>query len=125
MTLTYRLIKGSPLTATEVDDNIRTLDERIRDLEDSQETQFPLGSIHREGPDITFQNTAGDIMGRISLPLPKMTPTGNWAPKTPYDFWDLCHYDGKIHICHTPHISLDMFGGMANWAVFLDSQLLK
>ena len=120
MTLTYRLLKGAPLTAAEVDDNFRTLDERLTDLETKQASHGPITCSTERAGEITFKNDMGDVVATVSLPIPKMTPRGLWNSQTPYDFWHICTHDHRIYICHTPHMSGARFDGDTHWALLFE-----
>lgn len=117
MTMTYRNLKGAPLSADELDQNFRELHQRLERLE-AKPLASGIANITQEGPDIIFKNAAGESMGRFTVPLLKLRPRGPWIPQETYLFYDLCLFEGKTYLCHTPHKSGDNFAsGHVYWDV--------
>ena len=111
MSITYRNLKGSPLSADELDQNFRDLHERLEYLETSFNRQNlgGIAQIFQEGSEIFFENTAGDIMGRLKFPQLQLNPRGAWSPHTEYAFYDVCLFNGKSYLCNTAHQSAESF----------------
>lgn len=87
MAMTYRDEKGSPLSADEVDENFRTLQEAIDGF-----TSTPgvgVASITQAGSTITFHMTDGSTEGPFDLPTASFNDTGDWQPEWDYNTLDL------------------------------------
>ncbi len=111
MTITYRNLKGSPLSADELDQNFKELHERLEKLE---EYVLPLhqggvAQITQQGADIIFESAFGEVLGRIRLPSLCFRPQGLWEAQRDYLFYDLCLLEGKTYCCKTPHKSGEAF----------------
>jgi len=101
MSIIYRQEKGAPLTAQEVDDNFRQLDERVRTLE----RHYPDRKIHQiklEGDVIVIYDSAGEVMSSAKVPLLSLNPRGEWQPREAYARNDLITHQDVAYICsHT------------------------
>lgn len=121
MTITYRLLKGSPLTAQELDTNFRDLETRVEFLENliSQGHQGGIKGIRLEGRDLLFENQHGETLGQVSLPLPQFRPTGVWKSQTLYAPHDLCVGDTQAtYCCLKAHTSSQTFEqDQAHWEI--------
>ncbi len=117
MTITYRNLKGAPLSADELDQNFRELHQRLEELEEGK-ASAGVRKITQEGPDILFESTTGEILGRVTVPLMHFRPRGPWASRENYLFYDLCLFEEKTYLCKTPHKSGDDFeSGRAYWDI--------
>ena len=125
MTITYRNLKGAPLSADELDQNFRELQDRLEALEVSSSAQN-LGGVTRifqEGRDIAFENQAREIIGRLTLPQLQLRPRGAWAPQTEYAFYDVCLFEGKTYLCNSAHQSGEAFTDHASsWGVIFSTE---
>lgn len=75
MSLIYREHKGAPLTATEVDENFRGLDQRLKALEESPTRGEGIGNVSLKEGVLYVHGTEGSLMGKIPLPLPPLAPS--------------------------------------------------
>lgn len=108
MTLTYRLRKGSALTYAELDQNFKTLSDRLDAFEQQIQTQaMPELSIYREGTDLIVKDGQDRQLSRLSLPLPSFKPQGEWHPNRDYMPLDVVVFQGKSYICLQEHYSVD------------------
>lgn len=118
MTITYRKLKGSPLSADELDQNFKELHDRLEKLE---EVVLPLSQggvarITQDGADVLFESASEEVLGRITLPSLRFRPRGLWVSQRDYLFYDLCLFEGKTYCCKTPHKSGASFGDdLAKW----------
>lgn len=118
MTITYRNLKGSPLSADELDQNFKNLHERLEKLE---EVVLPLSQggvarITQNGADLLFESASDEVLGRVTLPSLRFRPRGLWVAQRDYLFYDLCLFDGKMYCCKTAHKSAESFGDdLAKW----------
>lgn len=107
--LTYRLVKGSPLTKEEHDGNIHNLDDRITALEDSFQTAIQIQSIDLVGTDFVF--TMDDYSTfTAAVPNIEWRPRGTWAASTPYLVRDIFTAEGvlyKVIFNHTSDLTFD------------------
>lgn len=120
MTITYRNLKGAPLSADELDQNFRELHERVEQLEENLglHTQGGIAKITQDGADIIFESEAGESMGRLTLPSLYFRPRGLWGSQNDYLFYDLCLFEGKTYCCKRAHKSGDSFAETAGkWEV--------
>lgn len=126
MTITYRTIKGAPLTADEFDQNFRDLSERL-DLIEGIESLHPhggLGKITQETNEIVFHSMGGIVLGRVPLPTMHFRPRGEWDPQEDYAFYDLSLQDGKTYCCKTAHKSSERFeDDLEHWEVIFAAPL--
>lgn len=75
MTLTFRDTKGSNLTPAEADANIRDLDGRITDLEDSPPEAVGISNITVVGTQMTIYLADGTVLGPYTLPQAAFRPS--------------------------------------------------
>lgn len=68
MPLTYRSLKGAPLTADEIDGNFKDLETRLKQIEDHPEAGESLEKIQLDGDQITFTGSFGMDFGTFTLP---------------------------------------------------------
>ena len=123
MPIIYRNLKGAPLSADELDQNFRELDQRLASVEQSPRLQQHGGiaRISQEGPEVLFENTLGEVLGRLTLSSLSMTPQGQWEPQKDYAFYDLCLLEGNTYLCNTAHKSGDDFTDSARcWDVIFE-----
>jgi hypothetical protein len=122
MVITYRKLKGSPLSIDELDQNFRELHERLEKLEtQAGEGAFGgLKKISQEGQEIVFEDTQGGELGRFKAPVLRFNPTGEWQKGKEYQIYDLVAYDKKIFYCTKAHLSSSTYtDDSKNWVLFL------
>lgn len=113
MTIIYRGDKGSPLTATEVDNNFHDLDDRVGLIEDNPVEPVAPVSITMVGNSFTMGLSNGETLGPITFTIPMPLWRGNWAPATNYKEMDFfVPPDGGLGAVMWPHISAATF----DWA---------
>tara|TARA_R110002095_G_scaffold186939_3_gene164243 strand:- start:210 stop:587 length:378 start_codon:yes stop_codon:yes gene_type:complete len=125
MTITYRNLKGAPLSADELDQNFRELHERLEKLEENTGTHSHGGisQITQDGADIVFESAVGGVLGRFTLPSLHMRPRGSWSAHEDYLFYDLCLFEGKTYFCKKPHKSGDTFvESVENWDIIFSAE---
>lgn len=75
MTITYRSVKGSNLTPTEVDDNFHDLDDRIGELEDNPPEPVNISNIIVVGTQMTIYLEDATFFGPFTLPQANFRPS--------------------------------------------------
>ncbi|RWO90942.1 hypothetical protein [Mesorhizobium sp.] len=75
MTITYRSVKGSNLTATEVDDNFHDLDDRMTELEDNPPEPVNISNITVVGTQMTIYLEDATVFGPFTLPQANFRPS--------------------------------------------------
>lgn len=107
MAFTYRRVKGSNLTADEVDDNFEEADERLTALEDAPIEGVPPSNITLIGSQLTFYYPDGLTFGPFTVPQAMFRPSVGGTLDVPTDgvyavtnsdfnrFWN---YDGSSNI---------------------------
>jgi hypothetical protein len=120
MSITYRNIKGIPLTSDEVDDNFRNLDIRLARLESSQGGTETVCRIEQEFNVLKFFTDRGREVGSATIPPFQINPQGEWRAGTRYVMNDLvANGNGQIWICLNPHTAEDWERDRSKWALFL------
>ncbi|TIW11298.1 MAG: hypothetical protein E5V66_14130 [Mesorhizobium sp.] len=75
MTLTYRRVKGSNLTADECDDNIEELDGRVSAIEDNPPEPNNISNMTVDGTQWTVYLQGGASFGPFTLPQANFRPS--------------------------------------------------
>lgn len=109
MTIVYRSVKGSNLTATEVDDNFHDLDDRVTTLEVSDPDIVEIDHFVVEGTLLTIVLTNGVEHGPFPLPTAQWRFTGQWLPGITYLTNDIVSNDGSLYFIRVQHISAPTF----------------
>lgn len=111
MTITYRNLKGAPLSADELDQNFKELHQRLEKLEENilPLTQGGVARITQKGAEILFESASEETLGKVTLPSLRFRPRGFWALQKDYLFYDICFFEGKIYCCKTAHKSSESF----------------
>jgi heme oxygenase len=122
MTIVYRLQKGGPLTAAELDDNFRDLHQRLEVLEQSHaKAEVWRGRMDLQGEELIFLSPSADVLSRMRLPLPRLNPRGVWQTKQSYAAYDLVTTGKQVYVCVKAHESSDVFmTDNDRWQMFLD-----
>jgi hypothetical protein len=110
MTITYRLVKGSPLTFAEEDGNFSDLDGRVEALEDLTFAN-PIDAITVSGNQMTFHYTtaAGGGSDTVTIPTAQWKGRGNWLPSTNYAVNDLVIDSSNLYLVQVAHLSATSF----------------
>lgn len=74
MTITYRSVKGSNLTATEVDANFHDVDDRIQAIEDDPPVATGISNITVAGTQMTIYLEDSTVLGPYTLPQANFRP---------------------------------------------------
>ncbi|MES2252812.1 MAG: hypothetical protein V4482_03900 [Pseudomonadota bacterium] len=103
MAILLNSIKGEPLTAREIDQNMAELDCRIKTLEDlaQAETAITVENVHDA---LVFKNGLGIEVGRAILPKWMPRVRGEWQLGEVYVFGDWVRFEGSLYFCIAPHI---------------------
>ena len=110
MTITYRLVKGSPLTFAEEDGNFSDLDGRVHSLE-SLSYSNPIDAITVSGNQLTFHYTtaAGGGSDTVTIPTAQWNGRSNWLPGTSYAVNDLVVAQSSLYLVKVAHTSQTTF----------------
>jgi hypothetical protein len=110
MTITYRLVKGSPLTFAEEDGNFSDLNGRVSSLETARFAN-PIDTITVVGNQMTFHYTtaAGGGSDTVTLPTAQWNSRGNWQPSTVYAVNDLVIEASNLYLVKIAHTSPTSF----------------
>jgi hypothetical protein len=106
MTITYRLVKGSPLTFAEEDGNFSDLDGRVVSLE-SASLANPIDAVTITGNQLTFHYTtaAGGGSDTVTIPVAQWNGRGDWQPLTSYAVNDLVIAESNLYLVQIAHTS--------------------
>lgn len=77
--ITYRLVKGSAITAAEYDASLHNLDDRVTTLETSRPTPDELSSVTLSGDDLSFHLVSGTVLGPVTVTLPRWRDRGEFV----------------------------------------------
>lgn len=75
MTITYRSVKGSNLTATEVDNNFHDVDDRITEIEENPPQATGISNITVVGTQMTIYLEDATELGPYTLPQANFRPS--------------------------------------------------
>ncbi len=116
MTLTYRSVKGSALTAAEFDGNTSDLDGRITAIEDSPPEAVSIASFETVGSQFYVHMTDSSVLGPYDLPAAdgSWNLRGDWAATTLYLVNDMVRSDGALYLVIFEHTSDSSFDAGAN-----------
>ncbi|MDR0406968.1 MAG: hypothetical protein LBH38_02705 [Holosporales bacterium] len=121
MGITYRHIKGAPLTSAEVDANFEDLDKRLLAIENPKEAPSGVVSIEQQETHIRFLNASGQVLGEIELPMQRFVPKGEWQTTQVYEKGDLvareAHTWCAVQTHEATEFSADKEQGV--WKMFL------
>ncbi len=114
--ITYRLEKGAPLTIEELDENFKTLETSIENLQ-AQIAPIELKAI-QDGDVLIFKNNTEDI-GHIVLP--KFAPNfkGKWQALGSYQTGDWVFFAKKLYACIKTHAATETIDEQ-NWILIFD-----
>ncbi len=110
MTLTYRSVKGSALTAAEFDGNTTELDGRLTALEDNPPEATGLSFFEVAGTQFYVHMTDSSVLGPYALPTAEWNFRGEWVAATAYAVNDVIRNDGALYrviFAHTSDASFD------------------
>lgn len=125
MTLTYRLEKGSALSYAELDQNFKTLEGQIVDLQSQiQSTQMTRLSIRMDGHEIIIEDQHDRTLACINLPIQKFQIRGKWQTNSLYSPFDLVSYAGVAYLCRLEHQSANFEIDKDKFLVFCDPKEL-
>ncbi|MDR0662157.1 MAG: hypothetical protein LBF76_02095 [Holosporales bacterium] len=121
MGITYRNIKGAPLTSAEVDANFAFLDQRLNALERAQERPSGLISIEQQDQQLRFLDPSGKVLGIAILPTPRFVPKGAWQTTQIYEQGDLVAHEAHTWCATHTHEAVDFEKEKSQglWRLFL------
>lgn len=110
MTITYRLTKGSALTATEFDNNFHDLDDRMV-TQEALTVGVGISSITVSGNQMTVHMTDSSLQGPFTLPTLDWSTLwkGVWLPSTVYAAGDIISAQGSLYVVLLAHTSDSTF----------------
>ncbi|MDR1267369.1 MAG: hypothetical protein LBJ70_03255 [Holosporales bacterium] len=103
MGITYRHLKGSPLTSAEVDANFESLDQRLRLLEGARASPADLVHIEQHDTRLRFLDPSGRTLGDVELPTPRFAPKGAWETAHVYEKGDLVAHEAHTWYAMRSH----------------------
>ena len=115
MTIIYRSVKGSNLTASEVDGNFSDLDGRITALQLNPPSAVGISNIAVSGSQVIFYLEDGSSFGPYALPIATFVPRGNWTAGTVYYAMDLVSVPAAgVYLVLSDHTSAGSFDAAAS-----------
>jgi hypothetical protein len=107
MTITYRLVKGSPLTFAEEDGNFSDLDGRLSTVEGAGFSN-PIDSITISGNILTFEysTSVGGGSDSVAIPTAAWNGRGEWQALTSYAVNDLVIDASRLYLGQTEAATL-------------------
>jgi len=120
MPIIYRIQKGAPLSAQDLDGNFRELESRLDQLSQQQrhETDYTFSII---GSVLTIKDSQDNIVAESAIPVVRFTPKGAWAAQTLYALNDIVCSGAQVWCALKPHKSSDNFkADQAQWMLFAD-----
>lgn len=88
VSITYRSVKGSNLTAAEVDGNFQSISDAIDDLEENPPDAISIAEISVTGGRMTITLTDASTFGPFDLPTAVFNWRGEWAAGNTYSALD-------------------------------------
>ena len=120
MTLIFRASKGSPLTADEVDNNFKDLDQRLHALETGRFTAEAIQEITLEQDQLIIKGSRGSVFGPFTLPTPLFKAKGEWQEDTPYTKGDVVQKDLNLYQARHDHVGDKVFEAK-NWQLIFQA----
>ena len=122
MGIVYRIKKGSPLSAKELDNNFHELDQRVTTLEQQHTDKIGWGGqIELRGHDLVFLGPTQEVLSQIKLPLPRFCPRGQWKAQQSYAGYDVVTTGKQAYCCVKAHQSaLEFALDHDKWQLLLD-----
>ena len=122
MSIIYRLEKGAPITAAELDGNFKELMTRLEKLEARYVPKvISIEKVELVGSELQFRDAAQTLLGKVTLPLPRFVPRGAWQPQQHYAGYDLASHGPRVYVCMSAHQSATQFQETeASWALLID-----
>lgn len=104
--ITYRLTKGSPLTVEELDENFKTLETNIKELE---EKIIPQKITATQDCDVLLIKNNSENIGHIKMPTFLPCFKGKWEINKFYTINDWVFNLNKLYTCNEKHNSTEKF----------------
>lgn len=115
MTLVYRSVKGSNLSAEEFDGNTHDLDDRITALQNNPPVAVGISNIAVSGSQLIIYLSNGTSFGPFNLPIATFVPRGNWTASTVYYAMDLVTVPAAgVYLVLSDHTSAGSFDAAAS-----------
>lgn len=115
MSIIYREDKGSPLTSQEIDGNFRELEQRLSQLEETQERSEGIGKISFQNNILTITGSFGTEFGQFPFPKPTHAFKGQWQSQTLYQCHDVVTQETGLYQCLTDHQSTHWSQDQDKW----------
>jgi hypothetical protein len=116
MPITYINAKGSPLTPDELDDNFKTLQERIQVLEDIKFYGEGISRITQTDSGLSIHGSLGSVWGPFSLPRHVPQFHTNWEAGKTYGQGDWLMHERKTYLCTKSHVGKTLAEDLTqNW----------
>lgn len=109
MSIIYRADKGSPLTADEVDENFRGLDDRVTEVEENPPEAVSIDTIEVTGNQMVITLTNSVVQGPFDLDTADWEFRGPWLPAHNYLKNDVFSEDGSLYLVLVAHTSESEF----------------
>lgn len=110
MTIVYRSVKGSNLTAAEFDGNFSDLDGRVTSLQNNPPVAVGISNFAVSGSQLVVYLSNGTSFGPFSLPIATFAVRGEWTALTAYFAMDLVHVAGSgLYLVLSDHTSAATF----------------
>jgi hypothetical protein len=121
MGITYRHIKGAPLSSAEVDTNFEILEKRLLAIENQAVSPTSLLRIEQHDTRLRFLAASGEILGEVELPLQRFVPKGEWQIGQIYAKDDLVAHESHTWCAVRAHEAKDFEEdkGQGIWKIFL------
>lgn len=107
MAFTLRVVKGSPLTITELDGNFEETEDRLISLEDMLPVREIL-EIRQVGNSLIVDYTDSTSSDPFTFEV-NLTFRGEWQPSTAYNRNDLVNANGVVYLVLQTHTSDTVF----------------
>ncbi|MDB5555437.1 MAG: hypothetical protein JWL86_5421 [Rhizobium sp.] len=114
MTLTYRSVKGSALTAAELDGNTTDLNGRIATLETDPPSAISIDHFEVAGAQFYVHMTDSSVLGPYNLPAIRWNFRGAWAPAETLLANDTFTVGSKVYETLVSHVTAASFDPGAN-----------
>lgn len=103
MAIVYRENKGAPLTVSEIDQNFRTLENRLGFIEQGQILGVEgIARVEQNGNEISFIGTQGSVFGPVQL-SGGLSFKGDWLAARFYQQGDVVLRTGSSYVAIRPH----------------------
>lgn len=117
--ITYRIDKGSPLSIEELDENFRTLEAKIENIEECLE---PIKLCTEQIGNTVIIKNHGEEIGNFNIPKSTISFKGKWQEKNYYEADDLVVHLECLYTCKLSHLSEKIFSN-DNWTKIFEGKI--